>query len=119
MEIPEPIKCDLENLGGIDELVKRLPKSKQIENLSNIFRGISDKYRIKILFIVAKQPVCVCIIKEILGISDSKLSYHLSILKDHGLIYSKQLGNWLIYYPTKTGEMVFNLVIENLKGLDH
>ena len=82
MEIPEPIRCDLERIGGIDGLINSLPENEKIEYLSKIFHGLSDKFRLKILMIINTQPVCVCIIKEILGIADSKLSYHFSILKD-------------------------------------
>lgn len=110
MEIPEPIKCDLEKIGGINGLISIIPKADKIENVSKIFHGLSDKYRIQILLIIKKQPVCVCIIKEILKIADSKLSYHLSILKDSELIYGKQIGNWIIYYPTELGEKILDFL---------
>ena len=108
MEIPNPIKSDLEKIGGINGLVK---------NLSKIFHGLSDKYRLKILMLVNKQPVCVCIMKEILQIADSKLSYHLSSLKENSLIYGKQQGNWIIYYPTKLGKTVLGLINDNISNL--
>jgi DNA-binding transcriptional ArsR family regulator len=44
------------------------------------------------------------------GYAYSKMSYHLSGLKDSGLIYSKQEGNYLIYYPTDLGKKVVGLV---------
>jgi ArsR family transcriptional regulator len=114
MDIPEPIQNDLDKIGGINALIKSLPKSKTIEDLSKIFHGLSDKYRLKILMIVAIQPVCVCVIKRILKISDSKLSYHLSTLKDTGLVYSKQEGNWVVYYPTDSGKLILNFLNKNM-----
>lgn len=114
LEIPEPIKYDLEKIGGIEGLINNLPKTEMIIKVSKIFHGLSDKFRVKILMIIIKQPVCVCIIKEILGISDSKLSYHLSILKDCGLIYGKQQGNWIIYYPTELGEIISEFLSGNI-----
>ncbi len=114
MEIPDSIKCDLEKIGGIDGLIKNLPSFEETERVSKIFHGLSDKFRLRILMIVNAQPVCVCIIKEILGIADSKLSYHLSILKDCGLICSKQEGNWIIYYPTELGDMILEFLESNL-----
>jgi ArsR family transcriptional regulator len=114
MEIPEPIQNDLNKLGGINALIKSLPKTKTIENLTKIFHGLSDKYRLKILMIVYKQPVCVCVIKKILKISDSKLSYHLSTLKETGLVYSKQEGNWVVYYPTELGTVISKFLDKNI-----
>lgn len=118
MEIPEPIKCDLEELGGIKGLIKDLPTVKKSQKISRIFHGLSDKYRLQILIIVNKQPVCVCIIKEILKIADSKLSYHLSTLKESGLIYSKQEGNWIIYYPTELGKIISEFLNKNIVNHD-
>ena len=117
MEIPDPIRSDLEKIGGINGLVKSLPKDNKIKDLIKIFHGLSDKYRLKILILVNKQPICVCIMKEILKIADSKLSYHLSSLKENGLIFGKQQGNWIIYYPTKLGKMVLGLINDNISKL--
>jgi ArsR family transcriptional regulator len=113
MEIPEPIEYDLKKIGGIKGLIKNLPKDKEIEKIGKILHGLSDKYRLKTLLIVNVQPLCVCIIKEILGIADSKLSYHLSTLKECGLIYGKQQGNWIIYYPTKLGKIMSEFLHSN------
>ncbi len=119
MEIPEPIKCDVDRCGGIPGLVKNLPKAQNIEKLSKMFRGLSDRYRLKILMILNRQPVCVCILKEILQIADSKLSYHLSTMKEQNLIYGKQEGNWIIYYPTKLGKQLSKIIGTNLLDFYH
>jgi ArsR family transcriptional regulator len=106
MEIPEPIKQDLEKMGGIEELIKSTLNQGQINKFSEIYKGLADKNRLQILLILNRQPVCVCILKEILKMTDSKLSYHLSTLKKHGLIYGKQQGNWIIYYSTDLGKKI-------------
>ncbi len=55
---------------------------------------------------LAEQSLCVCLIKEMLGpkMSDSKLSYHINILKDAGLIDGQRQASWIIYAPTKLGK---------------
>lgn len=53
---------------------------------------------------LAVQPLCVCVIKAVLGIADSKLSYHLSVLKRAELIAGEAQGNWIIYRLTAEGE---------------
>jgi ArsR family transcriptional regulator len=111
VEIPEPIRCDIEKLGGINALADGIPDKNRLEALGKMFKGVSDKYRLQILLILNKQPVCVCIIKEILKISDSKLSYHLAALKDNKLIYGEQQGNWIIYYPTGLGRTISDLIL--------
>jgi ArsR family transcriptional regulator len=55
------------------------------------------------MYAVLSQPLCVCVIKEVVNIADSKLSYHLNILKEQDLIFGEQQGNWIIYRITDKG----------------
>jgi ArsR family transcriptional regulator len=65
--------------------------------MTGTYHALSDPVRITILHLLAVQPLCVCVIKECIGIADSKLSYHLNIMKKADLIAGKQDGNWIIY----------------------
>ena len=55
------------------------------------------------MYSLLSQPLCVCVIKEVVKIADSKLSYHLSILKEQDFIAGEQQGNWIIYSITDHG----------------
>lgn len=66
--------------------------------------ALSDLNRMKILYLLTSQPLCVCVIREIIGISDSRLSYHLSALKKAGLIEGEQQGSWIIYRLSEWGK---------------
>jgi ArsR family transcriptional regulator len=102
--IPAIIQCDLEEVGGLKGLKARLPSKKNIEKISTAHHALSDPVRITILYLLEIQPLCVCVIKECIGIAGSKLSYHLNIMKESGLIDSEQQGNWIIYRLTEKGE---------------
>jgi ArsR family transcriptional regulator len=102
MEIPKPIQRQVEKKGGI-EAIASLVQDKEIIHQSRVYHALSEPLRLKILNLISIQPLCVCLIKEIVKTSDSKLSYHLNILKESGLIEGKQQGNWIIYYVTKLG----------------
>jgi len=103
-EIPDTIKWDLNEVGGVKGLNERLPSKKNIENISATHHALSDPVRITILHLLVIQPLCVCVIKECIGIAGSKLSYHLNIMKESGLIDSEQQGNWIIYRITDKGK---------------
>ena len=103
-EIPGIIQCDLEEVGGVKGLNERLPSKKNIEKISATHHALSDPVRMTILYLLAIQPLCVCVIKECIGIAGSKLSYHLNIMKESGLIDSEQQGNWIIYRLTDLGK---------------
>jgi len=102
-EIPESIQCDLDIIGGISGLCSRIPDDAVIRQISGIHHALSDPVRIRILHLVGVQPLCVCVIKACIGIADSKLSYHLTVLKKAGLIFGEQQGNWIIYQLTDKG----------------
>ena len=103
MEIPTYIKAELEEMGGIEGVAKQLADDSEIKRNVTIYSALSDPIRLKILNILNVQSLCVCLIKEIIDISDSKLSYHLSILKKNGLIDCTKQGNWIIYDITELG----------------
>ena len=109
MEIPDPIKEDIEKIGGIEEIPKSIPPQVRIERMSRIFKSLSDPLRLRIVHILDVQPLCVCCIKELVDISDSKLSYHLSQLKESGLIEGRQEKNWIIYRTTDIFKQISNL----------
>ncbi len=110
LPLPAGVEESLCRCGGIDGLVERLPGDETLERESTVHRALADPLRLKILAMLAVQPLCVCVIKAVLGIADSKLSYHLSVLKKAGLIVGDQQGNWIVYSLTDLGgDWVFHL----------
>ncbi|MDG6258135.1 MAG: metalloregulator ArsR/SmtB family transcription factor [Methanomicrobiaceae archaeon] len=101
--IPEEIAASLCTCGGIEGLENMLPSDAYLERVSARHRACADPIRLKILAMLAIQPLCVCVIKAVLGIADSKLSYHLGVLKKAGLIRGEQQVNWIIYSLTDEG----------------
>ena len=104
MEVPDVIKKDVEKKGGIGGIASLLAVEEKITQESKIHHALSEPLRMKILNILIIQPLCVCLMKEIVKIPDSKLSYHLSALKECGLIEGKRKGNWIIYHATESGK---------------
>ncbi|MGX4584560.1 ArsR/SmtB family transcription factor [Paenibacillus chitinolyticus] len=62
------------------------------------FKALSDKSRLKIIFELNQRgKVCVCDLTELLGLPQSKLSYHLKLLLDVNLITMERIGKWNYY----------------------
>lgn len=104
LPLPPDVEESLCRCGGIAGLTGQLPGDDLLKRESALFRALADPLRLKILAMLAVQPLCVCVIKVVLGIADSKLSYHLSVLKKAGLIIGEAQGNWIIYRLTTEGE---------------
>ena len=66
-------------------------------------QALSDPVRLRVLWALSKADLCPCILKQITELSDSKLSYHLSVLEKSGLISSRRTRNWMIYSITPLG----------------
>ncbi|WP_026693848.1 ArsR/SmtB family transcription factor [Peribacillus kribbensis] len=62
------------------------------------FKALADKKRLHIMNILTiNGSMCVCDIEPIIGMTQSKLSYHLKILLDAGLIEKETKGTWSYY----------------------
>ena len=62
-----------------------------------IMESLSDPIRINILELMMNGEICVCDIVKVTGLSQSKISYHIKILKDSGLISERKEGRWFSY----------------------
>jgi ArsR family transcriptional regulator len=102
-DLPDPIRKDLDKQGGIEGLLSKIPDSTVLHDGSRLHQALADPIRLTILYALLSQPLCVCVIKGIVNIAASKLSYHLSILKEQNLIVGEQQGNWIIYSITGHG----------------
>lgn len=109
--IPPDVEASLNASGGIEGLVSHLPEDAEAQAAASLFRALADPFRLKILALLAVQPLCVCVIRSVLEISDSRLSYHLSILKKADLIAGEQSGTWIIYRLTEEGDRVKGMVV--------
>lgn len=103
MELPEQIREELENLGGFEALAKNIPASEDLIEKSKTYHALSDPLRLTILYLIKDHPLCVCVIKRFTHLAGSKLSYHLTILKETGLVEGEYHGNWIIYSITGRG----------------
>jgi len=81
-----------------------------------VMKALSDPNRIKVMKILQSRPLCVCEIKEILGIAQSTTSKHLKLLEDAGLIRSFKDGLWVNYSLANGSDSPYSAnMIGNLK----
>jgi ArsR family transcriptional regulator len=85
-----------------------------MRHLSKAFKAVSDINRIRILKMLEVRPLCVCEIAAVLGLSNSTVSKHLSILRDYEFILDEKEGKWVNYY---LNEFPSNLYVSKLGPL--
>jgi ArsR family transcriptional regulator len=103
-EVPEEVAYGLSLAGGITGLFARLPSDEALHRKVRVHKALADPGRLKILHLLATQPLCVCVLKHCLRMADSKISYHLHVLKEARLIEGRQEKNWIIYRISDAGK---------------
>ena len=69
------------------------------------FQALSEPLRLKILELLRSQELCVCDLCDLLHTPQSKLSFHLKVLKDAELVQARQSGRWM-YYSINGSQMI-------------
>jgi len=62
-----------------------------------IFHALSDRTRLDILERLRAGERCVCELTDALDAEQSRLSFHLKVLKDAGLVHDRREGRWTYY----------------------
>ncbi len=96
----------------IISLINEMWNTNNMKILMKIFKALSDKNRVRILLMLTRKQLCVCEIQDILKVTVSTVSKHLSILKDVGFILDEKDGKWVNYkLNTDSKDMILNQLI--------
>ncbi len=69
----------------------------QTDRARLLFKALADPVRLTVIEALAGGERCVCDLTAELGLAQSKLSFHLKLLKEAGLLESRQEGRWVYY----------------------
>lgn len=74
---------------------------------AQLFHALSDETRIGILEMLRSGERCVCDLQGDLDAAQSRLSFHLKVLRDAGLVTDRKEGRWSYYtiVPETLGEL--------------
>ena len=64
---------------------------------AQLFHALSDETRLAILDMLRDGELCVCDLQSALVAAQSRLSFHLRVLKDAGLVTDRKEGRWSYY----------------------
>ncbi len=84
----------------INKVRHDLPTDKLLCDLSDLFKIFGDTTRVKILFALLDNEMCVCAIAELLGMTQSAISHQLKTLKQANLVGNRRDGKTIYYFLT-------------------
>ena len=65
-----------------------------------VMKALSDPNRVKLVKMLQHKVMCVCEIREALGVAQPTVSKHLKVLENAGLVAYKKDGLWVNYHLT-------------------
>ena len=81
------------------------PTTSSLTRSAQLFHALSDEARLQIIEILLDGEHCVCDLMTHIDAAQSRLSYHLKVLKDAGLVSDRREGRWS-YYTLQRGAFV-------------
>ncbi len=88
-----------------------------LKEIDRIISALSEVNRLRIVAVLTFRPLAVCEIKEILGLSFSTVSRHLSLLKEARLIVSEKEGKWVHHRMNPELDAEIQELLQNLLNL--
>lgn len=68
-----------------------------MKELLLIFKALSDPTRLRVIKLLEGGELCVCDIVAALDMIQPKVSFHLNVLKEAGLVKDRKAGRWIHY----------------------
>jgi len=68
-----------------------------LSRAAELFHALSDETRLEIVQRLRSGERCVCDLTDLLEAAQSRLSFHLKVLKDAGLVLDRRDGRWVHY----------------------
>lgn len=81
----------------LQKISGKMPDEDKLYDLAELFKIFGDSTRIRILFVLFEEEVCVCDLAEVLHMTQSAISHQLKILKQSKLVQSRREGKSVFY----------------------
>ena len=104
--------CIHKNL--LERVNEKMPDEMELYDLSELFKVFGDSTRIKILYVLYENEMCVFDIAKILNMTQSAISHQLRVLKQNRLVKYRKEGKTVLY--TLADEHVFTILSQ---GIEH
>ena len=85
------------NYEKVEAVKNELPSTREIADLSEIFKVLGDPTRLKIVLALAKEELCVCDLATLVNLSVSAISHQLRLLRNLRLVKYRKSGK-MVYY---------------------
>ncbi len=96
-EFNEHKQCGGKNIEKVAQIGAMMPVEEEIYDIAELFKVLGDQTRVKILFSLIRDEMCVCDIAELLEMTQSAISHQLRVLKQARLVKYRREGKTVYY----------------------
>jgi len=109
--------CNINDEELVSRVINEMLCDLDINNMSILFRTIGDKTRLKILWALNKNELCVCDLCGVVNMTKSTVSHQLKLLKHINMVKFEKRGKNCFY--KLNDECVANIINVALGHLHH
>ena len=96
-KMEEICDCNIIHKDVVNNTKNKMLSDKMFNKVSTFFKVVGDATRLKILYALDNNEMCVCDIANLLNMTKSSISHQLKLLKDNGLVKSRKSGKEVYY----------------------
>ncbi len=108
--------CEIVHTEVIEQVLLHMPDEEKLYDLADFYKMFADSTRIKILWALEQQEMCVCDLAALLNMTKSAISHQLKTLRQEKLVKYRREGKNAIY--SLLDEHVKNLLEIGLEHIE-
>lgn len=92
-------RCDISCIHeeAVAAVRERMISDDTAQSLADIYKTLADRTRVKLLYALMHQELCVCDLAAVIGASESSVSHQLRLLRTTKLVKYRRDGKILYY----------------------
>lgn len=90
---------------------------EEFQVLAEIYKAIGDESRIKILYALSREELCVCELTDLMDISQSAVSHQLRLLRNLRIVKYRKSGKQVYY--SLDDEHIMNILSQGIAHVQH
>ena len=109
-------EIDFVNSESVSRAAKQMKSEEAVRLLAETFRVLGDSTRIRIVFALKQEELCVCDLASLVGASQSAVSHSLRVLRQMNLVRFRKEGK--IAYYSLDDEHIDHLLEEGFRHVE-
>ena len=111
-------ECRIIHDDKVNEARQRALENTLTEDLCQTFKALGDASRLKILWALEHEEMCVCDLAALLGITESAVSHQLRLLRTLRLVKNRREGT-VLYYRLADGHVsqLVRIALEHIREI--